>query len=202
MPKISDKKKEERRQLILNVAVEVFSEKGYCSATIDEIVKKAGISKGLIYTYFTSKEEIFLAIAEKWENDAERNDSHLIDIDNNLKPSDKLIIVWDRIVSQWTKQNLMYARIQYEFWLEATKIPELHQMMIERSGKSMRIVEQIIIDSNPTINTAMVVSFSRLWWSIIDGLVVYFISHGTLPDKSEMSRIRKVIKHMCEFLDE
>lgn len=46
------------RQKILDAAMEVFATEGYHSSTISLISKKAGISKGLIYNYFSSKEEL------------------------------------------------------------------------------------------------------------------------------------------------
>lgn len=52
--------KTNKRELILAAAQEVFFEKGYYSATSEEIAKRAGIGKGTIYQYFDSKLEIFL----------------------------------------------------------------------------------------------------------------------------------------------
>lgn len=46
------------RQKILDAALEVFAKQGYHSATVDAIAKTAGISKGLLYNYFKSKEEV------------------------------------------------------------------------------------------------------------------------------------------------
>lgn len=65
MPKISSEKIEHRKREIIAKAFEVFSAKGYAQATMEDIVKHSGISKGGLYTHFKSKEEIFLAIAEE-----------------------------------------------------------------------------------------------------------------------------------------
>lgn len=48
----------ESRQKILDAALEVFAKQGYHSATVDAITKTAGISKGLMYNYFKSKEDV------------------------------------------------------------------------------------------------------------------------------------------------
>lgn len=50
--------REEKRELILNTALEFFAQQGFHSTSIDQIAKKAGISKGLIYNYFESKNSI------------------------------------------------------------------------------------------------------------------------------------------------
>lgn len=57
--------KEEKTELILNAAVKTFSIKGYGSTKIADIAKEAGISHGLIYQYFTSKEEIFKILIQR-----------------------------------------------------------------------------------------------------------------------------------------
>ena len=50
--------REEKRVLILNTALELFAEHGFHSTSIEQIAKKAGISKGLTYNYFESKKSI------------------------------------------------------------------------------------------------------------------------------------------------
>lgn len=50
--------REEKRELILNTALELFAEHGFHSTSIEQIAKKAGISKGLTYNYFESKKSI------------------------------------------------------------------------------------------------------------------------------------------------
>ena len=55
MPKTKEQNeliREEKRSHILKVALNVFGEEGYHASSINRIAKKAGISKGLIYTYF------------------------------------------------------------------------------------------------------------------------------------------------------
>ncbi|MCD6551183.1 TetR/AcrR family transcriptional regulator [Thermotoga sp.] len=48
-----------KKELILKAAVEVFGEKGFRNATTDEIAKKAGVAKGLIFHYFRTKKELY-----------------------------------------------------------------------------------------------------------------------------------------------
>jgi AcrR family transcriptional regulator len=51
----------EREQLILDVAGQVFARAGYHSASMDEIAARAEISKPMLYTYFGSKEGLYVA---------------------------------------------------------------------------------------------------------------------------------------------
>ena len=56
------RRKEDRPREIAEAAFEVFAEKGYAAARIDEVAKRAGVSKGLTYLYFKTKEELFKAV--------------------------------------------------------------------------------------------------------------------------------------------
>ncbi len=62
MPKIVDKA--ERRTALTQAAIAVFAERGYHRATMQAVAERAGVSKGGIYEYFESKEQLLLASAE------------------------------------------------------------------------------------------------------------------------------------------
>ena len=49
---------------ILQAAMEEFSDKGFLGASLRQIVKKAGVTTGAFYGYFSSKEALFTAIVE------------------------------------------------------------------------------------------------------------------------------------------
>lgn len=53
-----DKIRENRKAQIMEVALRLFSQEGYSHVTIASLAKQAGISKGLMYNYFESKEEL------------------------------------------------------------------------------------------------------------------------------------------------
>src|SRR3954447_10852950 len=50
---------EERPEQILEAALAVFGERGLATARLEDIAKRAGLSKGTIYLYFPNKEELF-----------------------------------------------------------------------------------------------------------------------------------------------
>ncbi|UOO37472.1 TetR/AcrR family transcriptional regulator [Oscillospiraceae bacterium CM] len=51
--------KDERREQILSAALKVFAKKGFAASKISDIVAAAGVSHGLFYHYFKSKEDVF-----------------------------------------------------------------------------------------------------------------------------------------------
>ncbi|MDR1886863.1 MAG: TetR/AcrR family transcriptional regulator, partial [Prevotellaceae bacterium] len=48
----------EKRQLIMDAAMQLFAEDGYAHTSIDKIAQKAGIARGLLYSYFENKEDL------------------------------------------------------------------------------------------------------------------------------------------------
>ncbi|MDH3804645.1 MAG: TetR/AcrR family transcriptional regulator [Gammaproteobacteria bacterium] len=56
------RRKEDRPQEITAAAFAAFAEKGYAATRVDEVAKRAGVSKGLLYLYFKTKEELFKAV--------------------------------------------------------------------------------------------------------------------------------------------
>jgi len=58
------RRKEDRPQEIADAAFETFAEKGYAATRIDDVAKRAGISKGLTYLYYKTKEDLFKAVVK------------------------------------------------------------------------------------------------------------------------------------------
>jgi AcrR family transcriptional regulator len=56
------RRKEDRPQEITEAAFEVFAEKGYARARVQEVAIRAGVSKGLLYLYFETKQALFKAV--------------------------------------------------------------------------------------------------------------------------------------------
>lgn len=60
-----EKLRSERRNQIMDAALELFAQEGYHQTTVSRIATRAEISKGLMYNYYTSKEELLQAIVTK-----------------------------------------------------------------------------------------------------------------------------------------
>lgn len=66
-----------KKDKIIETALQVFAEKGFQEATITEISQKSGVSESTIYDYFRTKEELLFSIPEKISNDR-RNEERKI----------------------------------------------------------------------------------------------------------------------------
>ena len=64
MPRITQQHEQQVRQRIAAAALRVFGEHGFHRATIQDVVRESGLSVGAIYTYYKSKDELFLSICD------------------------------------------------------------------------------------------------------------------------------------------
>ena len=58
------RRKEDRPQEIADAAFAAFAEKGYAATRIDDVAQRAGVSKGLTYLYYKTKEDLFKAVVK------------------------------------------------------------------------------------------------------------------------------------------
>jgi TetR/AcrR family transcriptional regulator, fatty acid metabolism regulator protein len=60
---------EEKRRLILDAAVRVFARDGFHTSRVGDIAEEAGVAHGLLYHYFSSKDEVLLTVfSENWSD--------------------------------------------------------------------------------------------------------------------------------------
>jgi TetR/AcrR family fatty acid metabolism transcriptional regulator len=85
-------KKIERRQSIIQAAIEVFSQNNFPNSTISEIAQKANVAEGTIYQYFKNKEDLFFSIpVEKSKEFSRELELHLQGIHGAFNKISKFI---------------------------------------------------------------------------------------------------------------
>jgi AcrR family transcriptional regulator len=89
-------RREARRTGFLDAAVAVFTAKGVDAATVDDIVRAAGVAKGTFYLYFDSKDGVISAVAERvGEHIAERVE--IAAGASNRSPIERLLALSDAV---------------------------------------------------------------------------------------------------------
>jgi AcrR family transcriptional regulator len=61
-----ERRLEHTRSLLLDAAEEVFAERGFMAASVDDIARAAGYTKGAVYKHFSTKEDLFLAVSDRY----------------------------------------------------------------------------------------------------------------------------------------
>jgi AcrR family transcriptional regulator len=68
--RLRERQAEETRHLLLSVARELFTERGYAATSIEEIIQRAGVARGALYHHFSGKETLFRAVYDAVQADA------------------------------------------------------------------------------------------------------------------------------------
>ncbi len=63
-PLTQERRRAQTRQYLLQAAAQVFAERGFHGASLDEVAAAAGFTKGAVYSNFKNKEDLFLALLE------------------------------------------------------------------------------------------------------------------------------------------
>jgi len=72
MPKVVPEYKEEAKRRIIEAAMDVIAERGCDQLTFDLVAQKIGVTKGAVYWYFKTKEDLIKAVLKKFQGDFER----------------------------------------------------------------------------------------------------------------------------------
>jgi AcrR family transcriptional regulator len=84
--------REETRQRLLDSALAVFARNGYERATVDEIVREAGFSKGAFYVHFESKEDLFWQMLQERIEKQQERFRQAIDVSASVEENEKRIL--------------------------------------------------------------------------------------------------------------
>jgi AcrR family transcriptional regulator len=157
---------ERNRGLVLAAARRVFLARGYLNATVDAIAEEAGFSKGVVYSQFESKADMFLALLEaRISERAAQNERLAAQLDGAdlAEAVPELALALRRTEPEWTHLVL-------EFRLHAARVPalgeryaRLHQRTIdalagvfarlhERAGTTPRYPVQVLAELALGIN--------------------------------------------------
>jgi len=107
--KLQDRRKEQ----IMSAALSVVVTKGYDQSRMDDIVEKSQLSKGAIYWYYKSKEEVYLSLVDYWFT---QYSSGVVEmLQKQELASDKLKALFDFFIEQF-KKNPSAFKLLVEFW--------------------------------------------------------------------------------------
>lgn len=192
--KLNKKIKDERRDQILSSALSLFAIKGLNGTKISDISKSVGISQGLFYHYFASKEEIFIELVDNaleqlymacvWLEKQQMNSDKKIEfaIEELLKIIDK-----DENAARY---HLLIAQAS-----ASDSIPREAKEIIEAKYKRPYEIMSKIIEIGQIegkIKTGDKDELAMLFWTSINGVAIYKAVHGdafVAPDSKLLLRI-------------
>jgi AcrR family transcriptional regulator len=153
---------EETRTKIIESAIKLFSARGFNTASVDDICKDAGISKGAFYHHFESKQALFLALLDGW----------LKTIDNAIEASKEKTV--PETFTQITEAfPYIFATageglpMFLEFWLQASRDEKVWQASIKPYRRYQKYFTALIkkgvdegsfVEVDPELTARMIIS--------------------------------------------
>ena len=130
--KLNEQMRKEAITKITRAALEVFARYGYHGATMRQIMEASGLSKGLVYHYFPSKESIFFHLVESALNISKNAwDEVLASPGTAWEKIEKLSEITFRI--SFTDENSLYFLIMLQALTQADGIPGLMEYIGEHT---------------------------------------------------------------------
>ncbi len=184
------REKENRKSSILKAARRLFFEKGFKSVTVDSIAKKAELSKGAVYLYFKSKDEIYSQILL---DDVDKFHKKIDDLfEKEGKASDMLFRLSSTYVDFFLRDRELF-RILMTFMLHAnnSNLPQDLQNHIIKSTNKAMVMEKIFqygIDRgefSPLINVRQC---RNALWGLMNGIISLYIFVGSESKRDDLIR--------------
>ena len=129
---------QEKRRLILRAAIRVFAEKGYHACRVQDVASEAGVAYGLVYHYFSSKEELLETIFRRtWS----RMLDAIEEVERSGAPArEQLAAVAHIVLSAWnTDPDLVRVLVR-----EVARSPHLQAEVDEIQG-AFAALERIVV---------------------------------------------------------
>ena len=135
--KLQDRRKEQ----IMNAALSVVVAKGYDQSRMDDIVEKSQLSKGAIYWYYKSKEEVYLSLVDYWF--VQYSSGVMDTLEQQESASDQLKALFDFFIEQFDKNPTTY-KLLVEFWRLAGLNPDFNAKLQQIYSDFLEYIIEII----------------------------------------------------------
>ena len=166
--------KAEKRALIIKAGLQLFAEHGYQATSIAMIASEAGISKGLMYTYFKSKEEFLRSMVLDTIDEM----FSLVFDTLSESPSNEEFQAMINFNFKWLKQNTEFLRIYFGVVLQPNILKMFEQEFGEKAMPAfVRISKYFELRgyANPMVE-------ARYLTALLDGVFMnYIVEQDTFP---------------------
>jgi hypothetical protein len=146
-PKQFKEIREEKRTLIMDVALEHFAKEGYYNTPISHIAKHAGISKGLMYNYFESKEDLLTEIINRSLHDLAEN----FDPDKDGRLSEDEFELFIRKLFALLRENQAFWRLFYQLLMQS----EVRKLLIDAT---ISLLNPVQVNNSNSGNFLLIIS--------------------------------------------
>jgi len=165
---------EHTRSLLLDAAEEVFAEKGFAPATLDDIAHAAGYTKGAIYKHFASKEDLFLAVSDRYWRRYFDNFAEVMSSARQIGAREL-----DEIAKRWRQlsrdRGAEHAALGHEFTLYLLRNPDARERVAAKRSEVVEALAKFIVTGMDRLGGALLippVTFAQLLIATSDAIVL------------------------------
>jgi AcrR family transcriptional regulator len=139
-----ERRVEHTRSLLLDAAEEVFAEKGFTPATLDDIAHAAGYTKGAIYKHFATKEDLFLAVSDRYWRRYFDNFAEVMSSARQIGAREL-----DEIAKRWRQlsrdRGAEHAALGHEFTLYLLRNPDARERVAAKRSEVVEALAKFIV---------------------------------------------------------
>ena len=140
-----ERRLERTRSLLLDAAEEVFAEKGFTPASLDDIARAAGYTKGAIYKHFATKEELFLAVSDRYWRRYFDNFAEVLSAATEVGAREL-----DEVAERWRRlsrdRGAEHAALGHEFTLYLLRNPEARERVAAKRSEVVEALAKFIVE--------------------------------------------------------
>jgi len=187
-PEQYDDIRAQKKQLIMDTALELFAENGFHATSISQIAEKAYISKGLTYNYFKSKTEILNEIMEQGFNEIYDN----LDINHDGILTEEEFVFFIRENFRLVRENLQYWKLFFSLMLQPKVSASFSEQYMEKGEPIFSMFYQFIVSSGSKDPESDLMAVAAM----IEGAFLYVVAApGVFPmEKMEDAVIKNCMK--------
>ena len=139
-PKVTSEYKTEVKERIIQSAIECFSKYGLDRTRMDDVAQKADLSKGTLYLYFKSKEDLFYVICENNLKVLKEQLSHIFST-----TKEDLVSNAEQFYENFHKvEKKESEKVFYEIIAESARNPKLQKLLYTQRIKTFNVVREYL----------------------------------------------------------
>jgi len=177
--------RDERKMHICNVALQLFAERGYLATSVSQIAKTAEISKGLMYNYFKSKEELLLKILELGMEEM----FEVFDPNYEGDLTKEEIRLFINETFRMLKENMHYWKLYFSLFTQ----PSVYEIVKKHMGDIHTLMAKLLESYFAKIGSKDPFVDAIIFGALLDGVSFQYILE---PDSFPIDRVQARILDM------
>jgi AcrR family transcriptional regulator len=190
MPKVSRQYERAQRQRIVGGATRAFARDGYAATTIDQIGRELGLSKGSIYTYFGSKEDLFVASLQSIYDSRFEALATACAADDAIE--EKFSKILEKLADIVSPRDDVFARLSLAGFLESSRIPRLLEIKTASHQRFGGLVQRLLREGQQAGKVRAdlnIPSVTVVLLAVSDGLMVHSLVPGRGIKPKQVQRV-------------